>query len=264
MINIVKDTIRVGNGAGVLLPKEWLGGKVEVSLVKKPMNIKEEIFKAINPLLDDVIGIYLTGSYARGEQEPDSDIDVLVVTGNTNAVKKKGKIHIIIVSLEQLNRNLKENLISVLPIIKEGKPILNKSLLEKLKRTQITSNGLKWHIDTSKSALGIVRCLLNLEGEIVKSTAIVYSLILRLREAYIAECLLKNKAYSNKNFKILLNKLFDREKAEEIIKVYKAERDETKMPSHKIKREELERLYGLVKLMIKKQEQGLWGKEKKD
>ena len=38
---LIKKTIRVGNGAGVLLPKEWLN--TEVKVVLQPLNIEKDI-----------------------------------------------------------------------------------------------------------------------------------------------------------------------------------------------------------------------------
>lgn len=255
MENLVKDAVRVGNSAGVLLPKEWLGGKVEVSLVERPMDIRQEIFRILEPILDDVIGIYLTGSYARNEQEPDSDIDVLVATGNTNAVKSKGRFHIIVLSLGRIKEELKKNIITILPLIREAKALLNKQLLEELKKAKATKQGLRWHIDTSKSALRIVKGLLDLEtGEVIGSKAIIYSLILRLREVYIADCLLKNKNYSTRQFRELLDKILDKGIVKELMLAYKAERDKKRGVKCRIRKESIEKLYDLVEDMLHKQE----------
>ena len=38
---LIKKTIRVGNSAGVLLPKEWLN--TEVKVVLQPRNIEKDI-----------------------------------------------------------------------------------------------------------------------------------------------------------------------------------------------------------------------------
>ncbi len=264
MKTLIKSAVRVGNSAGVLLPKEWYGSNVKVVLLEKPINIKQDVLKILEPILEEIIGIYLTGSYARKEQEKDSDIDILVITDTINKVLNIGKYHIIIVSLKQVKKALEENIITIFPLIKEAKVILNRYLLNELKNTHITKDKLKWHIDTSKSALSIVRSLLNLEGKKVKNTAIIYSLFLRLREAYIVDCLLRNKHYSTKELIKLLSKEISKKNIKELYGTYRAERDNKKIPYHEITREDVNILYNLVNNMINKQEGFLYGKKRKE
>jgi len=254
MITLTKHAVKLGNSAGILLPKEWLGKEVKAVLLEKPIDIKRDILKIIEPFSDEVIGIYVTGSYARNEQTKDSDIDILIITENKNKLINSGKYHIIAVSLEEIKKALNENIITILPMLKEAKPILNKHLLEELKTTTITYEKLKWHIDTSKSALKIVRSLLDLEGKTVKSASIIYSLILRLREAYIAKCLLKNKEYKTKDLIKLLNKYLNKKATEELLKVYGYEK-ENKKTKFTVLKEDAEKLYSLVKEILDKQEE---------
>ena len=75
---LVKQVVRVGNSAGVILPREWLNAKAKVKLVGEPLNIKKNVLEILAPYLGDVIGIYIVGSYAREEETERSDVDVLV------------------------------------------------------------------------------------------------------------------------------------------------------------------------------------------
>ena len=75
---LIKPIVKVGNSAGIILPKEWLNGKEKVELIETPKDIKKELLEVLDSYLPDIIGIYLTGSYARGEETPESDIDILV------------------------------------------------------------------------------------------------------------------------------------------------------------------------------------------
>ena len=86
---LTKRIVKVGNSAGVVLPREWLDGTAKIELVRKPIDIKKDVFKIIDPYLEHILGIYLTGSYARGEESERSDVDILVITNNIN---KKMKI----------------------------------------------------------------------------------------------------------------------------------------------------------------------------
>ena len=83
-MELIKNTIKVGNSAGVLLPREYLNTSVKITL--EPLNLEEDIFKILlrKNLLKDTKGIYLVGSYARKESTFESDVDVLVVTSKTN------------------------------------------------------------------------------------------------------------------------------------------------------------------------------------
>ena len=84
---IVKRVVPFGNGSIVFTPKKWIGQTVRVILEQEPINIKEDVLKTLQPFLEQVEGIYLFGSFARNEQEIDSDIDVLVI-----ASKKSRKV----------------------------------------------------------------------------------------------------------------------------------------------------------------------------
>ena len=68
IMEIIKNAIRVGNSAGVLLPRGWLGSQVKVIL--EPLNIEKEVIEILmqEKILEDALGVYITGSYARNEQ----------------------------------------------------------------------------------------------------------------------------------------------------------------------------------------------------
>jgi len=68
-----------------------VGQKVIISLVEKTIEeIEDEILYILKPYLKHIQGIYLYGSYARNEQTPESDIDILVITDGIK-IKKKNK-----------------------------------------------------------------------------------------------------------------------------------------------------------------------------
>ena len=100
---LIKPIIRVGNSAGVLLPKEWLNGKAKIELIEKPVDIKSESLQILNSHLDQIQGIYIVGSHARREETSHSDIDILGITSNLNLNINKGRYHIILISLIVVN-----------------------------------------------------------------------------------------------------------------------------------------------------------------
>ena len=88
MKSMTRRAYRVGNSAGVLVPKKWLNGFVEVRLVEPPLKIDASSILKILQSEDintfEILGIAVAGSYARSEQTADSDVDILVLTNNLN------------------------------------------------------------------------------------------------------------------------------------------------------------------------------------
>lgn len=206
---VIKPIVRVGNSAGVVLPLEWYGGQARIELLKKPVNVKGDILNILNDYLDSILGIYLVGSYARGEQRDNSDVDVLVITSDINKRIVKGKYEILLISFDELKKAMKI-IIPIVPMLREAFPIINKKLLYELNQIKIKKQDLKWHRETTKSSLKMIRGILDIEeGKI--DGKIIYPLILRLREAYIIDCLLKNKRYTTKSFLEMLkrNKIYE-------------------------------------------------------
>lgn len=208
-MELIKNTIRVGNSAGVLLPKEFLN--TQVKIVLQPLNIEKDILEILleEKILKDILGVYLIGSYARKEQTIESDIDVLVITKNINKRIKKGKYDLLLISKEIVDEKMKKNIFPLLPMMIEAKPIINKELLNKYINTLLTKKNLKWNIDTTKSAMNVVKEYIKLAEEIQAkvSDAASYSLILRLRTIYIINCLKKGKIWTKREFLGLIKKI---------------------------------------------------------
>jgi len=224
---MIKKIIKVGNSAGVILPKSWYGGEAKVELIKKPLNIQEEIFKILEPNLTDIIGIYLTGSYARNEQTKDSDVDIIAITENEEKEIIKGKFHISIYPLEKIKNTLNNNPILILPRLIEARPILNQPLLEELKSIKIKKENFIEFIKEIKSIITINEELLNLYKESIPPS-ITYSLVLRSRAIYLIKNIINKKIASNKLFKEYISKNINKKEIEDVYEVYKSIRDNKK------------------------------------
>ena len=84
---ISRKTIKSGNASAVVLPKSWLNKKVKVELVdKNKETILQDVLDIVKSSIDlsEIIGIYLVGSYARGDNEYTSDIDILIISEKTD------------------------------------------------------------------------------------------------------------------------------------------------------------------------------------
>ncbi len=252
---LVKPIVRVGNSAGVLLPREWLNGTARVELLKKPLNLNKEILEILEPYLEDTLGVYLTGSYARGEETERSDIDVLVITNKTNKQIKNGKYNIILILKDNLEETLNNNILPILPMLIEAKPIMNAELTKGYRDTPLTKKNMAYYIETTKSALGVNKAIIESDKELSKgcSDAVAYSLILRLRSYYIIDCIINGKKWNNKELIGLIKSVSGSEAAYE---GYIRGKDKKKQ-TQELPTEEAEKIYIYVERGIKKHEEWL-------
>lgn len=203
METIIKQTREVGTSAGVLLPRSWLNKQVVVTLLepskeKIAQNIIKYLFE--HNLNEEVKGIYLFGSYSRGDFDFNSDIDILIITQNINKLVNHNNYEILFVSERSFSKNLQDNL-NYLSILKEGRVIFNRELIEKYR--------LKKYKFNIKKSLPEIERIFKISKDAVKMCeennlnipdGIVYSLVLRLRELYLIKCLFSNKVYHKKDF----------------------------------------------------------------
>jgi len=255
-MELIKTTIKVGNSAGVLLPKKYLNSQVKIVL--EPLNIEKDVIDILmkEDILKEVMGAYITGSYARGEQTIESDIDILVITSKTEKRIKKEKYDLLLITKETLEEQLKNNIMPLLPMIIEAKPIINKNLLEDYKNTKLTKKNLRWHLEITKSGLKVNKAALNLEKEIESenaSDAIAYSLVLHLRSLYLVDKLMKNKTWSNKELIGLIKKIAGSKLAYEGYLRVKADIKRTK----KLPIDQAEKLYEYLSEKLKEQEKSI-------
>ena len=136
---IVKIAREVGTSAGVLLPRSLLGAKVKVTVIEEAPNPLMDSLKILeeNGLNSSVLGIYLTGSYARKEATLESDVDILVITGNITKNISEGRYSLTLVSLKDLEKGLEDNSISYYPMIFEAEVLINGALIEKYKKINL-------------------------------------------------------------------------------------------------------------------------------
>jgi len=250
---IIRTVSQIGNGAHIFAPKEWTNEKVLVIRIERK-NIKEEILEMLYPNLDKVISVILFGSHARKEESEDSDVDVLVIAKEKFTIPKKENYDFIVISEKNLQLAIKSNPILMYSAIKEGVPLINQDYAEKLKENKINFKLFSEFIESTKRAIKINKEMIWLDKETGKiaSNSTIYSLILRLRGAFIIKSLLKNKIYSNNLFERWITDNCDIEYLE-IYNAYRSVRDNKKIKEKiPIKSEEI--LLDFLKEEIKKLE----------
>ena len=203
METILKQAREVGTSAGVLLPRSWLNKQVVVTLFqpskeKMAQDIMSFLFK--EKLNEEAKGIYLFGSYSRGDFDFNSDIDILVITKTINKLVNYNNYEILFVSEKSFLKNISNSLI-YMSILKEVEVILNEELISKYKIGKIKLN--------TKKILQEIDRMLKINKENIKMyrennlnipDGVAYSAVLRLRELYLIKCIFHNKSYQKKDF----------------------------------------------------------------
>ncbi len=243
MEKIIKRAIEVGTSAGVLVPRKWLNMNVAVQLIPQDDNAITK--SAIDILIEkgvfqDSIGIYLTGSYARGEQEPDSDIDLLVITNNTDMLIKEEPYEIICISKKSLEKEIRKS-IYIISLVREARYLFNKSEID-LHKKQINSSKFEFShlLKEIREMLDFNKLVIENEEKVSGGT--VYSIVLRARELYLIDCLLKGRNPTKKQFLEFLGN-------EDLYKIYENVKNDKKKEEYagagEVK-ETLKKSYGLL------------------
>ncbi len=255
----IKEAIRWGNGAGVLLPKEWTGKLTKVTLLDPTEEIQKETLNILKNRLSKLSGIYLTGSYARNEQDENSDIDILVISEKEETELISGKYNISIIPEEKMLNINKKNVLQILTRIMEAKTILNNMLIEKIKENieknkEKINEGIEEYLQETKEILKINRGLLTLDNSIKIDPEQIYSIILRTRGIFIIKCILNKKIYKTKNFKkwILKNTRMSFPEIENVIEIYQEYKLNQKIKEkEKLKSIKQEKIIELLNLLDK-------------
>ncbi|MBI2045725.1 nucleotidyltransferase domain-containing protein [Candidatus Pacearchaeota archaeon] len=252
-MKLIKKAVEIGNGAAVYVPKEYSGKEVVIILPEGVEEIKKRILNNLVEFMPNILGVYLYGSYARGEQETESDVDVLIITK-----EKDNKIKIIledidarVVSLDELKKTIRNYPLFIMPILREAKTLLNPVLLEDLRNSSIDFRKFNWNFEDIGRIIKIAESFIKLDDKDI-SPSLIYSLIMRIRVCYIIECLLKGKEFSNKGVeKLLLSYGADNKEIERFFHVYRLVRDE-ESPNIKINEGEVLVLLNILKDYLKK------------
>jgi predicted nucleotidyltransferase len=196
----IKKTVKAGNSSAVILPRAWLNKEVRVELVKKNSEIiLQDIINISKKYIsqEKIIGIYLVGSYARKEENENSDIDILIISDDIDKEPiHEGIYSILIISWDLLEWKLKNSLFPVGPMIKEAIPLINSTYLNIIKEQVIvTKKNVKWYMDTTEEKVGLIRKLLKSKKKKIGNRA-AYTLVLRIRTLQLIEKLIKNQKYS--------------------------------------------------------------------
>ncbi len=214
---LVKKVIPSGNAGGVYVPKKWINQLVVVSL----FSVKDYVLDALSPWMEEIEGVYLYGSHARGEACPESDINVLVVSQSGIPYKRMPGLNVEIFSPGELAEYAKENPVAYYSIAGEAVSLKADASGARLKDHGLDEAGITRYCADVRRGLKITQRLIS-EGD---HAAAVYSLFIRLRGLYAVEKM--PETYSHKGFEeYLFSKGVSREAFSRFHDIYRAKRDD--------------------------------------
>jgi len=257
--SVEKEVMKFGNGSIVYTPKKWLGKKVIVVLEEKPVDAKAEVMELLKPHLSSIEGVFLYGSFAREEQDDESDIDVLVIADRKIRLRKNGRVDFTVMTRNEFSGAIKaDSTLFLHQIMNEAKPILNEALLRELKKDEarpdfgIFLNGTLGAFRRTKELLEASQ-----GKELLDSNTAIYSLVLRLKGLFLAQGYIKKQAFSNKGFmRFITSHGFKGCEVEKFFEAYRAERDERKTKV-RIALSDAERLFEAAKIEFLKTEEAV-------
>jgi len=242
---------KFGNGGHIVLPKEYVGKRIKFIAEPKTFDdIKSEIWEILKPYSSNILGVYLYGSYARGEQTIDSDVDILVITNTKLKIAEKAANYSIIsATMEEICGMLKTNAVLILPILKEAKTIINPVLLNKYKEYKFTRGNVKSFMDSCRKILELNKKGLELDFEI---GSMIYSLILRIRSLLMIKLISNNLSYSKTQLSSYLeHNGLTQDKIQELYRIYSTERNGNKIKkSDSITKEDVQKLILIMENML--------------
>jgi len=214
---MVKKVIPSGNAGGVYVPKKWINQYVVVRLFRA----EDYVLDVFKPFMEDILGIYMHGSHARGDACPDSDINVLVVCKKDINYQRKPGLNAEIVLLENLSSYANDSPIDYYCLINEAVPLADSGLLEKMRDYSLCEEKIKKVCCDADRSLKMLDHLVS-EGDYA---AAVYSLVYRLRSLYVVHA--RARKYTHRGFEEFLCRAgLTPEEYLRLYGVYRAKRDD--------------------------------------
>jgi len=121
-VELVKRAIRVGNSAGVLLPKKFLGAEVKVTIIQRAVDSKKISLKLLSPYLEDIEAACVINN---------SPLDIIAITTNTKKILKNSQIKISFVPKQIFLKDYTSSEV-LRKKISKAVYIINKNFFEKL------------------------------------------------------------------------------------------------------------------------------------
>ena len=167
----------------------------------------EEIIDRVKNL--PVVGIYLYGSWSRGEEDEFSDFDLMIVVENSE-VKEEIKglfqgMDINVFSERDLERYL-ELMPSFIVALREAVTLYGKPV-EMLEIPEPDPVAMLAELRTGMERMDQLSELISDDVDETLTNTVVYVAILRLRQAFAVECLYWNRGFTKERFLRLIDEI---------------------------------------------------------
>lgn len=222
-MKILKNVIRIGNGAAVYVPREYFGKQVIVILPEGILEIKKKIIERLSDYMANIVGVYIFGSYARGESNSLSDIDLIIITQKEQKELKYlfEDMDARVMTLNTVRKSIQNMPVLILPLLKEAKTIINPILIEELKNSRINYAKFKWNFEDIKEILKTIEIFIEADEEDI-SISHLYSLFMRVRVCYMIDGLLNGLSFNNKGLRTeLVKRGLDEKKYLDYYEIYR-------------------------------------------
>ena len=238
---MVKKVIPSGNAGGVYVPKKWINQYVVVTLFRA----EDYVLDVFKPYMDDILGIYMHGSHARGDSCPDSDINVLVVAEKDIPYQRKPGLNAEIVLVKDLAAYAQAGPVDYYSMINEAVPLVDSGLLETMKDYSLDDERIKKFCGDVRTNLKMLDHLVS-EGD---HAAAVYSVVYRLRGLYVVHA--RVRKYTHMGFSEYLGGMGIRESDFiRLYNIYRCKRDDKAVMSDP-SMEDVEMLRSIAEKIIK-------------
>lgn len=255
---LIKQAKPMGNSASVYVPKEWENKKVVLRLLSP----KEMALSALGPWMANVIGVYLYGSYARGEESERSDIDVLVVANQKIGVDCEKPLNLLVLTQDKVESILSNDPVQLAPIIAESRALVNESYLGKLRSVEINPRKYLGFVRGTKNRLSEYLPMIKGKRQL---DAVVYSMVLRLRAVHLVNLMLSGGKYTHSSFSNYLTNLGLGESRRNLLEIHRRVRDNLPLPERVVTLDDILRLHDALLRENQKLEDRIikWRKEAK-
>ena len=227
-----------------------------MELLHEPVRPEKDILLAFDGQMPHIMGAFVYGSYARGEHEEGSDVDVMIVADeHAKSIKTpkqlKAKNYDIQIMSKDAAFNAAKRDVLFKEMLKEAKPVLNEKLLQELVAVKTGTGSIATRVDFAKSSLGIMKSLIGLDEEDPFAES-AYPLVMRIKEMLMLKCFLDRRKYS---FRLLEETLvshgISRKSFPAIINQYRALHDGKKPAAKRLKRSDALILASILEDLIK-------------
>ncbi|MDI6884183.1 MAG: nucleotidyltransferase domain-containing protein [Hadesarchaea archaeon] len=134
---------------------------------------------------EGVMGIYLYGSWARGEASKDSDYDLLIIIQDPSRARLKQKppgADVRIFGIKETVELMKKDPILIVPILQESVPIYGAELLNYLKSLGFSKERLLAPLREALVSIGLAERLVKATSGSEVDSTLLYPVMLRFRQ----------------------------------------------------------------------------------